>query len=387
VAVGDNAGELKFGFGKTTPDADTYTLYYMEGTGDVETIRSEGQSRDVSGAVKSGGGGILDNLYGNATYSLVMVAEKRSYDALVSGTGSGRTGFASFASGPAEFGIKRGGINPYGHHLGAIDHRALAYSFGDSTPAADVYRIYFAEGAGLSAQTIIDAGRFVRAQPKTADKPGYIGGVADGWVSETDTYTWRENNTNYTGDYVKEFSFTIPDDAPIFEIDKEYSVVIVARKAGHDNIYSDVISIGKVPNITLTIPNLVDPSEDKHIRVAVVLTGRNAAALISPAQRRPLGVGYRDPGTKTFVFYELDKPGDVFGKYDSTKPWLIPPSNTQPLALSDTERQPPSIFDGSSDGHYRYISTTGGFSLGLPTPRAVNIEMVMQFPWNQFGRQ
>ncbi|MCL2609423.1 MAG: hypothetical protein FWD94_05935 [Treponema sp.] len=383
-------GHLNFTFGKTTPDADTYTLYYIEETvTDVAKIREDGKKRTVTEAEKTAEKGSIDDLEGLTAYSFVLVAEKTAYEPFVSDVKTVTTTIRNFTAGP-DFKIKRGGINPYGHHIGAIDHRALAYSFGDSSPPADEYRIYYAEGADLSAEAVMAGGKFVE---RTTADPGYVGGVDPGWVSETDTYTWTENRVEYTGDYVKKFSFTIPEDAPVFEIDREYSAVVVARKAGYGNIQSEVISIGKVPNRTLTIDDLEDPPEvhpvygtQQHVRIAVVLSGNTPIGLSVPQGRRPLGVGYRDPGTKTFVFYELDIPNNVIGQYDPTKPWTKDQAN-RPVALSDTERQPPGLTDGRSDGHFRYITTNGGTSFGMPTPLNVTISMVMEFPWKQFGRQ
>jgi hypothetical protein len=270
--------------------------------------------------------------------------------------------------------IKRGGINPYGMHLGAVDHRALAYSFSEITDAV-TYNLYVVDGTENNAETIIATGTAVPIEPKAADDPGYIGGVSSYDLSLT---TDPKDGTVFV-DYV---SYIIDPGTPVFGFDDTYSVVAVAKKPGSD-LVSGVIQIGRVLNNTLTISDLPEvyailpaAPAGRSIRIAVILSGNGALGIASASGRRPLAVGYRQPGTNTFVFNELSPPLD--GVYDPATPWTG--TANRPIALSDTEKQPPSTLDGRSDGYLRYLS-------GSTLNPNVNFN-VNRFTrnWNQFFR-
>ncbi|MDR0473915.1 MAG: hypothetical protein LBH43_09640 [Treponema sp.] len=387
VSPGDNDGEINYSFNATNPPADSYTLYYITGEKSITDTRENGQYITVTALT-----GTITGLIGE-TYSVVVVAQKALLPDAVSAVKFARAPASLSSYNYPDLKIKRGGINPYGMHLGAVDHRALAYSFSEITGAV-AYTLYFVDGTENNAGTIMAAGTAVPVEPKTAGDPGYIGGVNEGW--EVTWYTTASTDKQ-PGTYIDTVSYTIDPDAPVFDIDKTYSVVVVAKKPGSD-LVSDVIQIGRVPNNTLTItgttefPYLTsaDMKKGRSIRIAVVLSGSAGSTglgLTSAEARIPLAVGYRQPGSNIFVFYGLTE-ATADGVYDPTKPWTAT-GVTRPVALSDTERQPPSLTDGSGDGHFRYI--TRGTFLSMAVPKDVSVTNRLTIDWgtgnNQFMKQ
>jgi hypothetical protein len=342
VESGDNDGEIKYSFSATEPTADSYTLYYVTGEKTIDLTR-KGQSIGITSALT----GKISGLIGE-TYSVAIVAVKAGLPDVDSGVKRAKTPVSLIPHKYPDLEIKRGGINPYGMHLGAIDHRALAYSFSEI--GAVSYTMYFVEGANNNAKAIISTGTAIPVEPKAAGAPGYIGGVSS---YDARLATDPKDGTVFV-DYV---SYTIAPGTPVFDIDKTYSAVVVAKKPGSD-LVSDVVPIGLVPNNTLTIPDLPEvysilpnAPAGRSIRVAVILSGSGLVGIGSAPGRRPKAIGYRQPGTNTFVFNELSPPLD--GVYDPATPWTGTANN--PIALSDTEKQPNSLMDSRGDGYLRYL--------------------------------
>ena len=261
--------------------------------------------------------------------------------------------------------VRRGGINPYGMHLGAINHRGLVYSFNATGDFSANYILYFIRGNVTERATIRANGTSVPVRPRTSGEQGFIGGVSRFNIEYG--IDLRDNAT-----YLRSFSYDINAGTPVFDIDDTYSVVVVAQRTGHEDMFSDVVQINPVLNNALTISDVA-----AHVRVAVLLTGRGMLQMAGAAGRVPLAVAYRLPGTRTFVFYQVSN-----GVYDPTSPLTGNTGNTRHVALSDTERQPVTLTDGSSDGHYRFLTGTGMLSPALHT-----IVHRMSLTMSQFFRQ
>ena len=273
--------------------------------------------------------------------------------------------------------VRRGGVNPYGHHMGAINHRGLAYSF-DAT-GSDSYTLYFIAGIAEAA-AVISGGTAVSVEPRTADNPGFIGGVSS--YSYELVRDSREAYSDHT--WLINVSYVILPNTPVFDVDGTYSVVVVGRTAGEADIVSSVARINRVPNNILTIPDI--PAARSDIRVATVMNATSGTAMAT--DRSTLTVGYRLPGTNTFVFYQLT-PGSKYPYthtrdwYDSERPWIV--NISRPVALASAERQPNTIF-ASGDDYYRFI-TASGFLFGFPNVNSVSITNRTTLTWSQFEQQ
>ncbi|MDR2576361.1 MAG: hypothetical protein LBC52_07975 [Treponema sp.] len=87
VATGDNAGEIKYKFSATDPEADSYTLYYTQGSlnSALTIINAATLINQVKTVTPGNDFQALTGLIANTTYSLVVVAKKGANDDAKSG--------------------------------------------------------------------------------------------------------------------------------------------------------------------------------------------------------------------------------------------------------------------------------------------------------------
>ena len=225
--------------------------------------------------------------------------------------------------------VRRGGVNPIGTQ-GAINHIELTYYFDAFVPEEYDLILYFVAGAEQNTASIINNGTARLIEPRTAASPGYIIGPGIG---------------------------TGPNDAG-FSVNGTYSVVVVARRAGSEDLVSAVTHIERVPNNIMTVSGNINP----NIIVSALID------VLNPARPDTYAVGYRIPGTGMFVFYLLD--GDCLGpenpdsgQYDPTQPWTGEGSLF--ITLSTGE--------GVGAGYRQYIQGTRIPIINLPLPARQNI--------------
>ena len=105
---------------------------------------------------------------------------------------------------------------------------------------------------------------------------------------------------------------------PRLSVDHEYSVVIMARGAGNEDLHSSVVHVQPVPNNILTVHGIPANSE---IKVSAILSvpGSNLEVLANLLNDyfTTVAVGYRIPGTGMFVLYGVDE----YEEYDPTRPY------------------------------------------------------------------
>ena len=186
VQEGTNSGELNYSFSATNPVADSYTLYYMEGTHTAAQIMASGTSIQ---AAPTNAGTITDLTF-NTNYSIVIVAAKNNFETIVSDVEQAIAAPGKWEKGLTDLVVEQ-----------VEDLGELMYSFSATDPMADSYTLYYAEGGNFAnAQAVIDAAGTTGIRQN---------------VSVSGTITGLKFNTNY-------------------------SIVIVAAKTGFENTISNV---------------------------------------------------------------------------------------------------------------------------------------------------
>jgi len=276
----ENPIELIYSFSATVPPAEAYFLYFIAEEGVSAARIMEAGSHEVVAAGELGG--TIEGLTPNAAYSVVVVARKPGFSDLISSVMPVVTPSLPLA----DLVVRRGSSRSFGTR-GATNPTELVYSFAAVYPAADSYTLYFINQATSNPADVIgNNGRLV--EPRPADSPGYITGPGTG---------------------------VGPDDHG-FSVNGSYSIVVVARRAGHEDLVSEVMPIGRVPNNILTVSGSMNPD----IIVSALI------ANLSTSNPGTFAVGYRIPGTGMFVFYLLDGPclgpaNPDSGQFDPENPW------------------------------------------------------------------
>jgi len=323
IRPGAGPGELISSFTPSIPPT-TYIMYYVQGNVDDVNEIMAGTSRTLNAGLRVVIGGFIPG----ENYSIVVVAENVVGD-VISNVIQVRAS-AAFVFGVDDLEVKRGGYNPYNEHrvepVGR-NHIELAYSFGLPVSLAESYTLYFFQGAETNPANIIIHGNGRQLDMESGESFGFTTDLG-------------------------------------LSVDHEYSVVVVARGVGGEDLHSDVRLVPCVPNNILIVHGI---PENIEIMVSAILSGYNAADLLF-GRFDVVAVGYRIPGTGMFVFYELDE----YEEYDPNTPWIA--TETRFVTLSDSEE----------DGEGSQFIVHGGGAVRLP----VRIEVTnrLELTWTQFMR-
>jgi len=324
IRPGAGTGELIFSFTPTIPPS-TYTMHYVQGNAkDVSEIMEAGNSRTLNAGLRV----VIDGFTPGENYSIVVVAESGG-EYIVSDVTQVRAS-AALVFGVGDLQVKRGGYNPYNEHrvppVGR-NHIELAYSFDLPVPAAESYTLYFLQGAEANPANIIIHGNGRRLDMGSGESPWFTTDLG-------------------------------------LSVDHEYSVVVVARGVGGEDLHSAVLSVPRVPNNILIVHGIPEHIE---VMVSAILSGYNATDLLF-GRFDVIAVGYRIPGTGMFVFYELDE----YEEYDPNTPWVA--TETRFVTLSDSEE----------DGEGSQFIVHGGGAIRLPARTEVTNRL--ELTWTQFMR-
>jgi formylglycine-generating enzyme required for sulfatase activity len=176
-------GALSYTWTPSAPPADSYNLYYVQGAAaDAAAVQA---GTKITGAAS---GGKAQSLTNGVTYSVLVEAVKTGYANSYSGIkqAAPESGVSTFDS-PPTVSLERG-------------IQSLTYTWTASSPAADYYDVYYAQGETEDTGTV-KAGTKITS----ASSGGTITGLADGTT---------------------------------------YSVLVEARKEGYENRASAVVSQG-----------------------------------------------------------------------------------------------------------------------------------------------
>jgi len=322
IRPGASPGELLYSFTATIPPA-TYIMYYIQGNVEgVNEIMDNGNSRSLN----AGSWIVIDGFAPGESYSIVVIAESVGGN-VVSNIMRVRTS-ADLTFGVDELNVRRGGYNPYNKHrvppVGR-NHIELVYSFGLPVPAAESYTLYFLQGMESNPANIIRHGSGTQLDIGDSELSGFTTGLG-------------------------------------LSVDHEYSVLIVARGASGEDLYSAIVIVPRVSNNILIVHGI---PESVEVMVSAILTGYTAADLMFDRFDVD-AVGYRIPGTGMFVFYRLDE----YEEYDPNTPWIA--TETRFVTLSDSEE----------DGVGSQFIVHGGGAVRLPA--RIEVTNRLELTWTQF---
>lgn len=159
LALAPGDGTLTVAITDSVPPADRYDLYWIEGAvADPAAIKAA--SGEISGAVS---GVAIPNLTNGQTYSVLAVAIKAGYTGVESAIKNAAPAAGTFTALPAV------SLN--------AGNAVLSYTVSASTPAADRYELYWAEGGDLDAAAVKAGTKISSITPGT---PGTITGLTNG---------------------------------------------------------------------------------------------------------------------------------------------------------------------------------------------------------------
>ncbi|MCL2211482.1 MAG: hypothetical protein FWB95_06140 [Treponema sp.] len=142
--------QFGYSFAETNPAADTYTLYYYEGSTDnASVIINDGTSVKVGNTLT----GTVKGLKGQKDYSIVVVAKHEDLNDLISSVGTVKFDWEGYAN-----------FNAY-----ASDNEII-YSFNDTEPAADSYTLYYYKGRTPDPSWIMEHGISKTVEPTSSGK-------------------------------------------------------------------------------------------------------------------------------------------------------------------------------------------------------------------------
>ena len=223
IQQGASLGQLTYSFSATDPVADTYTLYYLEGTIiDAQQIIDDGTDISVTPA-SIASPGVITGLKNGMTYSIVVVAAKSGFFKGITSALRQSTTVAAFAATPVVT-------------LSRTEEGALNYVITPAAPADGVsYTLYYRDG---------NRNQTVLLNPPHTQIPisaGNLSGTITGLNNSTVGITGNITNANY-------------------------SVLVVAHKDGYVDAVSPVAVMATFARwhsttIGLSLNRTTDPSQ------------------------------------------------------------------------------------------------------------------------------